>query len=295
MTTLAAIRTHRWDEDAERLFAQLHPVFGPRLVVVFHNRPEGLRLPLPVIDIDDAWLRSNGLQVISDWGWRCGDYFLYALRAARPDFDFAWLIEPDVWFAGDPAGFFAGTAALDHDLLGSRIVPMSPDHRFGRGLPGMDLWKAIFALTRFSGRAADRLFAQRRDYATRRVAPRFVTNDETFCFSHARAAGDLTLGSLADLLPDWLAEDTVRTDPDILFEAIADRPGPGVFHPVRGRGSFGRAVAARLAANTGFLPAMAPSLALLSEADIAAIAADVAERSAAALRQAARRGNGGAA
>lgn len=290
MSTLVAIRTHRWDEDAERLFAQLHPLLGERLVVVFHNRPAGLELPLPVIDINDDWLAANGLRHVEDWGWRCGDYFLYALRAARPEFDFAWLIEPDVWFAGDPAPFFAAAAAAPQDLLGVQLLPMNPAHRFGKGLKGFELWKAIFALTRFSGRAADRLFALRRDYSAQKRGARFHTNDETFCFSNLMADPGFTVGSLAELLPGWNLPETMRTDPDILFDTIRALPGPGVFHPVRGRASFQRAVAARLANNIGFLPAMAPSLARLQEDEIAAIAADTTARLVAALRAAAAGG-----
>ena len=73
MRTIAAIRTHHWGEDAERVYGQLHPVFGDDLVAVFHNRAPGFQPPLPVVDLNDAWVAGHGLRHVPDYGWRCGD------------------------------------------------------------------------------------------------------------------------------------------------------------------------------------------------------------------------------
>lgn len=283
MSTLAAIRTHRWGEDEERLCAQLVPIFGDRLVVVFHDRPASVVPPLPVIDITSDWVVAQGLRNLPDWGWRCGDYFLYALRQARPDHDRYWLIEPDVWFSGPVAELFDIANGFDHDLLGVRVGPMPSEHRFSRGLPDMDHYRAIFALTRFSGRAIDRLLTLRQAYSATGAGKRFFTNDEIFSFTHVVADPDLSVGDLAELVPAWFADDQVQTDPDILLDTLADRTGPGVFHPVRGRASFMGALAGRLAGNTGFLAALAVSLADLSPDEIAAIGAETARQSVAAI------------
>jgi len=276
--TLAVIRTHRWDEDAERLYAQLQPVFGDDLVVVFHNRPLDLTLPIRVADIDMNWLLDAGLRVIKDWGWRCGDYFHYRARDAFPDYDHYWLIEPDVYFTGPYQRFFKATEALTQDVLGVELDLYKADHRFARGMPQMPLYRSIFALTRFSGRAIDRLFALRRDYAQSRVVQRYYANDEIFCFSHAVADPTLTCESLSKIMPRWIDPRTLTTDPDILVELLTGHSVPGVFHPVRGRASFARAVAARIAQNTHFLVKIKPSLGCLSDADLEAIAADAAAR-----------------
>lgn len=269
-----------------RLHAQLAPVFGDRLVVVFHNRPEGLDLPCRVIDVNDAWLEDHGLRHVPDWGWRCGDYSLYALRAAFPQADHLWLIEPDCLFTGDPSAFFSAVANRDEDFLGVKIAPMDPGHRFSRGLKGVAHWKAIFAFTRFSGRAVDRLMALRQALSREKMAQRFWPNDEVFCVSHIVASGDLRHASLCDIAPDWIRAADVATDPDILIDTLLGHQAPGLFHPVRARDGFRRAVAARIAQNMGFLGAMRPSLALMTEDDILRIAADVAERCAAQLREA---------
>lgn len=284
MTTFAAIRTHRWGEDEERLAALLLPVFGDRLCVVFHNRPADLMPPLPVVDMTDAWVRANGLRVTHDYGWRCGDYAFYALRQARPGADHYWLVEPDVMFTGPVADFFAGMEDVAADALGVRFAEVSPQHRFARTMPpGMPLMRAIFALTRFSGRALDRLWTLRRAYSATRVMPRNFANDEIFAFSHLGVQPDMVLAAVADLAPDWFADTTVETDPDMLIDVLHGRTAPGVFHPVRARASFREAVAKRAAGQAHFFAAMRPSLAHLTDEDIAAIAADIGRRAAASL------------
>jgi hypothetical protein len=288
MTTLVCIRTHTWGEDQERVFAQLEPVFGANLRIVFHNRPEGLRLPAPVVDLSDAVLANLNLRPVPDWGWRCGDYALHALRAAAPGADHYWMIEPDVWFSGEPATFFGQTAALPQDLLGVRIEPMGPDHRFSRGIPGIAPHRTIFALIRVSARALDRLLPLRQAYGRSRVGARFFSNDEVFVTSSILADRDLTSASLADLLPDWFPPGTMRTDPDILLESLDSTAGQGVFHPVRGRASFCSAVAGRLAQNTHFLAAMRDSLARLTDEELTGIAAEAAIELGRSLRRAAR-------
>lgn len=264
MTTILAIRTHKWDDDARRLQAALATVPGVEVVVAFHNRPRDLILPVPVVDLDEPWVRGNGLRVLPDWGWRCGDYFLYALRAAYPQARYIWLLEPDLHFTAPPAEFFGRFARVEADVLGVDPQRQPAGHRFARGLPGMDHWKSIFALTRFSGRAADRLFALRKAYCAGKVGPRFFSNDEVFCFTHAMADPELTVASMRDHAPDWLPEGSVATDPDILFDTLADRCEPGVWHPVRSRASFIGAVADRSSRAFGFYGAMRGSIAALS-------------------------------
>ena len=261
-TTIAAIRTHKWDEATEALANRLRPVFGDNLVVVFHNRPADVTPPIPVVDINEDSVKAMALDPVSDWGWRCGDYFLYALRKARPEADFYWLIEPDVFFTGDIEDFFARTEGRTEDLLGTRIEKQDSGHRFAKGMPGIKHWRAIFALVRFSGRALDILLAQRQAYA-KLGFNRFYANDETFCFSTAKADPRLTMASLSEIMPDWVRHAQVATDPDMLLDLVIDRQDRGIYHPVRTRDNFIASLADRIA-NTGFLSAMRPSLARLT-------------------------------
>jgi hypothetical protein len=278
MRSLAAIRTNRWTEEEERLLARLTEAFGTDVVVVFHNRPADVTPPVQVIDVSDAWLQSAGLAHVGDWGWRCGDYFYYALRQARPGFDAYWLIEPDVHFTSDPTAFFAAFEDDGADALGYGLGPFARDIRFTRGLPGIAHHRAIFAMTRFSGRALDRLFALRRGMASERITPRDYPNDEIFTFSHVVADPDLTTGRLEARCPDWFDGAQFATDPDLLHDLLAPSATPGrVFHPVRSRAAFVRALAKRIAGNVSIVARMRFQVAALTDDEAEAVALATAE------------------
>lgn len=292
MRQIAAIRTHRWGEDEERLAAALRPAFGENLVVVYHNRPEERELPLPAVDLRLDWVRSNGLRVVPDWAWRCGDYGYYALRQARPDFDHYWLIEPDVFFHGPAEKFFAAFDAVTADGLGLR--PQSDvrdNHPFCRSLKPLELYRAIFALTRFSGRALDRLYALRRQTRNDEKRRWAYPNDELFAFTHLANEPELSLEGFEQHAPGWIDPESVVTDPDFLLDAILQRDDAEgkIYHPVRSRASFKAAVTARIADRGGFLDRMQESLAHLEDAELQDIAAAAQERFLARLRANARR------
>jgi hypothetical protein len=277
MRVIAAIRTHQWGEAEERLRAQLQPIFGDDLCVVFHNRPSDVAPPIPVVDLTDDWLRAQGLRALRDYGWRCGDYFLYALRQARPDYDQYWLVEPDVFFAGDAGGFFARAATMEADLAGVRLERLHANHRFAREMDGLAPWKAVFALTRMSARAVDKLMLLRQTYCMRAIQPRYFANDETFSYSHLMADPHMTVADLREAVPEWFAGDQFHADPDVLFDLVANQRGPEVFHPVRTRAQFASALVGRAVTSMTYLRPMRASLAMLTEAEIAALCRDLAE------------------
>jgi hypothetical protein len=274
VTTFAAIRTHRWGPEEEELLAALAPVFGDRLAVVYHNRPKGFAPGLPVIDIDDAWLEAQGLRYVSDWGWRCGDYALFALRASRPDNDHYLLVEPDVLFCGDVSGFFDELSRLSEDGLAVRIRPPEDKHPFLTGITDRPLMQGIFPLTRFSGHALDYLKQERCAYGRSGVGHRRYANDELFMFSWLASAEGFKVGSMEDLLPRWFEGSYFRTNPDILRDAALDpsRSRDGIYHPVRSRPSFCRETGRRIVNTTRFRKMLEPSLGHLLDDDAVLIA-----------------------
>jgi hypothetical protein len=276
MRTLAAIRTHHWGEDARRLHAQLAPVFGEDLVVVFHNRPADLELPLPVIDINDDWVAGQGLRLVPDWGWRCGDYFLYALRAARRDADFFWLIEPDVYFSADPAPLFARLAGAGHDALGVQVEALPPEHEFMRRAEGRQLHRAIFAFSRWSASVVDWLLDLRRREGAQLDPARTLMNDECFCFTNLVEQDRFSVAELAQVAPDLVNPTTMVTDPDILEEMVQQEAGAIVHHPVRGRESYIDAIARRLARRAWINRIGVNALPRLSETEVHALCDSVA-------------------
>lgn len=291
MRAIAAIRTNKWTGEEERMLASLRLAFGDDVAVVFHKRPEGVTPPVDIVDLDGQWAEAQGLRLTRDWGWRCGDYFYYALRQAKPDYDFYWLVEPDLLFTGDPSGFFGAFDDDQSDLLGVDPGPFpEPDHPFLEGLAGMEPHRAIFALTRFSGRALDHLLPLRVLNGQKDVGPRAFTNDELFTFTHVAANPELSLGSLTKGAPSWFDGARVSTDPDLLLDALEGDStlANKVFHPVRGKDAFKEGVAERLASRMGYLKKMGGSWAHMDDDDVEDIAARAHKRILAALKRAKR-------
>ncbi|MEL6685151.1 MAG: component of SufBCD complex [Pseudomonadota bacterium] len=287
MTVMAAIRTNAWTQAEVDLLARLESVFGDAVAVVFHNRPADLKLDVPVVDIDDEWVNANKLRATPDWGWRCGDYFYYALRQAFPDCDHYWLVEPDVVFTGDPSLLFAATEADPSDLLGVRPAPFnSPMHRFTQALKPLVAHRAIFAITRFSARAIDRLFALRKTDSKRKLRAFNVANDELFSFTHATADPELTIGDITTLAPEWFVKGSVETDPKILVDIVKGNAalGNSIFHPVLQKEVFKRKIATRMAKGNGFIKHSTRSFAHLEDSDLEDIAEASKQDLLAALR-----------
>ena len=276
---LVAIRTNRWSDEEQQLLDRLRQAELGDIAIVFHDRPDGFVPPAPVIDVNDAWVQANNLRITGDWGWRCGDYFYYAMRQARPEFDYYWLIEPDVFFTDNPKGFFDLCGDVSHDLLGFRPEPHTERGPFVRGLRGVDLYRALFAMTRISGRAIDTLFAQRVEYSSVPRPERTHTNDELFVFSNAMANPDLSVGDLEVIAPEWFEGAHFATNPDIITDAVPRNFASGrIFHPVRSHDGYCRALAQRLTTWPGYLGRSQPSIAHLSDDEIDEIANLASER-----------------
>lgn len=291
MSSFAAIRTHRWTEAEERLLAQLRAAFGGNVAVVFHDRAPGIEPPCEVIDLTADWAQAQGLRTTRDWGWRCGDYFHYALRAARPGYDHYWLVEPDVVFTGAPEAFFGAFDGVETDILGLDPEPMSnPAHPFLASLQGMAHWRAIFALTRMSGRALDRLLELRRENARAEVGQGRFANDEAFVFSHAMAEETISVGNLRDHAPGWFENTHFDTAPDLMEEAVLARGDlrDKVLHPVRNKADFKSEIAKRIASRMQFMEKIGESWDYLEDADFEDIAEEIRVRTLHSMRRSKR-------
>ena len=279
MKTVVAIRTNKWTVNEQRVFQQLSPILGNNLKVVFHNRPAGVVPPVECVDISNPVMSEMGLHVISDWGWRCGDYAYYALRAAYPVFDNYMLVEPDVYFSGDPTTFFDHLATISNDIVALRLGDFDPKHRFARRVGPVPPKRAIFALTRFSGRALDRAYALRKTYSTQNIPDFVYSNDEVLLFSNLLADTTLTVADLAEVAPEWFEGAQFDTAPDLLSEHVdQDYHGKNkILHPVVDHEFFKKVLAKRILGRTGVLSQSSRALSAMSAQemdDIADIARD---------------------
>jgi len=207
--------------------------------------------------------------VLANWGWRCGDYAYYAMRQAHPDYDFYWLIEPDVYFSSSPSPFFEAFQGDHSDALGAYLKSYPSDHRFSLGMPDIPLYNAIFPLTRLSAAAIDLLLKARIALRTD-IGNRFYPNDEVFVFSSIMAAPGMSVTDIGDVAPFWIDESWFNTDPTFLIDALLDdgTAFERIYHPVRTKDAFKAALSQRLTSRLAFLKKMSGSLAHLEDDDI---------------------------
>lgn len=268
--SIIGIRTNKWTVNEQRVFDALSDYWGDNIKVVFHNRPDDCVLPCGVVDINDAVIENMQLRVIHDWGWRCGDYAYYALRQAHPDYEYYWLIEPDVFLSGDVRAFFSLFDAESADVIGLDVAEFDPNHRFATQVGNAKPMRAIFALTRFSGAAIDFAFKRRVNYASKSVPPYNYSNDELFMFSHTLSRDEFKLGQFRDIAPTWFSDVQFDTNPD-LIDALVEQDLKGqnkILHPVVDRMTFARALAKRMVGRTGVLGQNKTELRALSSSEL---------------------------
>lgn len=268
--SIIAIRTNKWTVNEQRIFDALSDYWGDNIKVVFHNRPDDCVPPCGVVDINDAVIEKMQLRVIHDWGWRCGDYAYYALRQAHPDYEYYWLIEPDVFLSGDARAFFSLFEAESADVIGLDVAEFDPNHRFATHVGNAKPMRAIFALTRFSGAAIDFAYKRRVNYATKSVPPYNYANDELFMFSHTLSRDEFKLGQFREIAPTWFADVQFDSNPD-LIDALVEQDLKGqnkILHPVVDRMTFARALAKRMVGRTGVLGQNKTELRALSSSEL---------------------------
>lgn len=275
----------------QRLWDQLSAA-GLDVVPVFHDTGRH-SIPAGAVIMTDASIEKARLRVVPDWGWRCGDYALYTLRLLKPDYEYYWLIEPDVFIKGDAAEFFGRFDEATEDLLGLDPTAFkSSGHKFVQRLVGMSHWRAIFALTRASANLLDRLYELRVKDSVGEANPKHQANDEMFVYSHAKSISGVGIGNLRDYAPDWFHENLFETNPDFLRDWLEeDETMPfGVFHPVREKDEFLQAFPERVLINRHVLGKLYESLAYLNDEDIALAAKIAAKHFQKSISDASRKG-----
>lgn len=237
--TVCLIRTHRFGAAERRLLAFLRPRFGADLFMAAdESRGPVDTEGVPKIALDDAALRELGLRPVPHWGWRCGDYFLTAARAALPGADRFWLIERDVWTTHpDADSLFARFDGADADLMAARYTPKGPYWHWTHLLaPHVDgtVHGMFFPILRATPRVIDAAHDLRRrlDAAIAERSQQAWPNDESVMATAAHLAG-ARVTALGRFLPEDPGLPALDT-PENRFHHIDDLPAtpPRLYHPV---------------------------------------------------------------
>ncbi len=167
MSYVAAFRVHRWDQDiaglAERFFAAFPP--AARKVVIADETRGPIDVPYEKVSHTERTGESLGLPTYppGDVLWYCGDYALYFLVAALPDYDHYVLSEYDVAVNLSLEPMMAEAAWRPIDIMLQDIQPSTPDwdwHEIGSKVFPQP-WRCLMFFMVASRRAAQALLQVR--------------------------------------------------------------------------------------------------------------------------------------
>jgi hypothetical protein len=117
---LFILRCHRFGEAENDLLNFVAPYFGKEnMVVVADERKEGVHADnWTKYSLNDGQIHELKLLNPRNCGWLCGDYFLYIAHNARPEYDYYWMFEPDVYLSfGAAEDFFSRLESVSCDLV----------------------------------------------------------------------------------------------------------------------------------------------------------------------------------
>lgn len=184
------IRTHRFGQAEQDLYASLNQYFAPKDIFVVVDETRGaVEVPSSFNKIGFNRDTLNDLGLFSKFnkiGWLCGDYFYYVMHRVVGA-DAYWLVEPDVRFTFRTMDEFFGLFADDNsDLLLTKFGKREPRWGWYRTAQQIssEVYGCAFPLSRSSRQAVERLLAERQqltlklqeDHGTWKDYP----NDEAF-------------------------------------------------------------------------------------------------------------------
>lgn len=217
MKTIFLIRCTGPDTRTISLFNELSAIFGNdsvHFIVDAYGKDERTvsvekeKFPMNALMLTDEFVKEAGLHFDSGkTGWCCGDYVFY--KAFSIDWDFAWVIEPDVFLINGAMRKFIELESDKSDVITTDFLPADEKwfwkKRFKTALPDHECYKMLFPLVRLSRSLAEEAFKLRKKATLNSDKERFeAPNDESIVASAAYTAK----ASILDLK---------QTDPE-LFE-----------------------------------------------------------------------------
>ncbi|HAN5201393.1 TPA: hypothetical protein P7Z59_004337 [Escherichia coli] len=185
--TAFGIRCHRIENQELVMHSQLCNFFKVPPSNIFFvlddtkiKQPSNNTQEIQIISINDYINSKNIKTYPQNIGWLCGDLFYYAL-AQKQQFDFYWLIEPDVSFGDGTYNFFNTLEANHDDFIAPRFGEISSTsywYHTGKDISDR-IYSCSFPLTRMSFNAI-RLCEKYRIEMFDMDASKKIPNDEVF-------------------------------------------------------------------------------------------------------------------
>jgi hypothetical protein len=235
--SLVAFRTHYWNSSVEKLAEKLRASSTESDFVILVDETAGM-VPIDrydkvshTRDFSEYFLPNH---IDEKLLWICGDYALYALRRAKPNYDLYVMSEHDVSCNIDLGNIINGALENEVDLIAQGLEPAPIDWcwRAEAAKVFANPMKAFFPFMMISSRAIDYLFRVRlaisRKYSSPEDVP--VINYETFIPTTLHGMSGFRFSDLSNHvnLPFYWFEDGFDID-----DPISSIPG-SIVHPVLG-------------------------------------------------------------
>ena len=168
-SSVVLVRTNKLDENTRKITKLVCPYFQSNVYIVledYSNKNLTIELKGNVITLGGKFLEESKLQYFPKVGWQCGDYILYGASKVL-NYDYFWLVEPDLRFTLDVNELFSKLEKNDHDLIGIHFGYREPNWSW---YPSMtDLYKdkisgLYFPFLRISKNAVDFCLQKRIEY-----------------------------------------------------------------------------------------------------------------------------------
>ena len=149
---------------------------------------------VPALGITDTFITESGLHHAHSGartGWLCGDYVFY--RALELQWDYAWLVEPDLYFLNGAEDILRRLQKLEHDLIATHLWPSGPQWMWGEALlnsvPDIKPYAMAFPFCRLSRELVKESLSLRKKIADGYPGTGRLPNDEVVVASTAYDCG----------------------------------------------------------------------------------------------------------
>ena len=157
---------------------------------------------IEVLPLTKEYLSNAGLkEAETRTGWVCGDYAFY--RALEVDWEYAWVVEPDIYFLNGSDQILAELEQVSHDLIGTGFRKGSPNWHWYDPIDqlslGMDVYAMSFPLVRMSRNFVESAYEFCRSISLKIQSSQRMPNDESVISSLAHA-GQFSILNVKSLL-----------------------------------------------------------------------------------------------
>lgn len=134
-------------------------------------------LPITREFVMDSALPSAGART----GWLCGDYVIY--RGLDVEWEYAWVVEPDVCFLNGSSALLGELGQFQHDLIATNYAEAKPSWTWypplTSAMPDLNVHAITFPLIRASRVLAHNAMSLRREAESNRPPEQRIPNDES--------------------------------------------------------------------------------------------------------------------